>query len=134
MVSPMDLITPTILLLHHVMFPAPFAKATESSQMHRGVDFADPDERLFATTPPLATALARLLTAAATTSEFNGVQNFYVSALGPIAYTNADLDDGAWTYATQPPGDGSALDSRQRDAAASDLSMVQCEYPGDRLL
>lgn len=125
--SRMDLITATMLLLHHVMFPPPFVKTGSSSQMHKGVDLADPDARLFASAPPQGTALARLLTAAASTTEFNGVHNFYVSALGPIAYTNADLDDGAWAYALRPPGDGSALESRQREGAASDLSMVQCE-------
>lgn len=128
----MELITPTMLLLHHVMFPPPYTKASGPSQMHKDSDFADPDSRLFASPPPQGAALARLLTAAASTTEFNGVQNFYVSALGPIAYTNADIDDGTWAYAAQPPGDGdeSTLkqDARDRDGAASDLRMVQCEY------
>lgn len=125
-VSPLDLITPTMLLLHHVVFPPPFTKTMASSQMQKGEDFADPDARLFASPPSQGAAIGRLLSAAASTPEFNGVQNFYVSALGPIAYTNADLDDAAWAYAVQPPGDGTALDIRKRDGA-SDLSMVQCE-------
>lgn len=118
-----------MLLLHHVMFPPPYAKPAAASQINKDSDFADPDARLFASPPPQGAALARLLTAAASTTEFNGVQNFYVSALGPIAYTNADIDDGTWAYAIQPPGDGPSLtqDSRDRDGAASDLRMVQCE-------
>jgi hypothetical protein len=115
-----------MLLLHHVVFPPPFAKPTLSSQLHNSADFASSDGRLFASPPAQGAAIGRLLSAAASTSEFNGVQNFYVSALGPIAYTNADLDDGAWTYAVQPPGDGSALDNRKRDGTG-DLSMVQCK-------
>ncbi|GMK57733.1 hypothetical protein CspeluHIS016_0405670 [Cutaneotrichosporon spelunceum] len=122
--DPLELITPTMLLLHHVVFPPPFSKATDSSQMPTDPDFTDPDAQLFASRPSQGAAIGRLLSAAASTSEFNGVQNFYVSALGPIAYTNADLDDGAWAYAVQPPGDGTALDSRKRDGP-SDLTMVQ---------
>ncbi|BEJ17646.1 hypothetical protein CspHIS471_0610470 [Cutaneotrichosporon sp. HIS471] len=122
--DPLDLIAPTMLLLHHVVFPPPFAKTTGASQIHTGSDFADPDAQLFASPPSQGAAIGRLLSAAASTSEFNGVQNFYVSALGPIAYTNADLDDGAWVYAVQPPGDGTALDRRKEDGSG-DLTMVQ---------
>ncbi|CAK9785047.1 hypothetical protein CC85DRAFT_286995 [Cutaneotrichosporon oleaginosum] len=132
--DPLELITPTMLLLHHLVFPPPFAKTAASSQMHKGADFTHSDARLFASPPAQGAAIGRLLSAAAATSEFNGVQNFYVSALGPIAYTNVDLDEGAWAYAMRPPGEDLALLSKREDGAGDQSALSTVQYLAQDLL
>lgn len=111
-----------------MVYPAPLAKNNTASQAPDTND--DPDAHLFAGAPPQAVDLARRLQEASSTSEFNGIQHIFVSALGALAYADVDVDDSVWGVAARPPGEHPPTKREcAREAWLNDIRTIQCELP-----
>ncbi|MDA4806281.1 hypothetical protein NY486_10325, partial [Enterobacter hormaechei] len=72
--------------------------------------------------------LARRLQEASSTTEFNGIQHVFVSALGALAYADVDVDDSVWGVAARPPGEHPPTKrERAREGWLNDIRTIQCE-------
>ncbi|RSH93008.1 hypothetical protein EHS25_008456 [Saitozyma podzolica] len=98
------LLEPTLVLLHHLVFPAPFTKpplpfpratalAQDSQSVNQAILGPGPDPEPDSDAISQGINLPGRLHAAAQTKEFNGVHHVFQAALGPMAFADVDLED-----------------------------------------
>lgn len=126
------------MLLHHLVFPAPFTKpplpfpratalAQESQSVVQAILGPGPDPEPDSDAISQGINLPGRLHAAAQTKEFNGVHHVFQAALGAMAFADVDLEDEMAQWSVM--GD-------QNNVALMDLRTIQCEHhlrdhPGD---
>jgi hypothetical protein len=124
------LLEPTLVLLHHLVFPAPFTKpplpfpratalAQDSQSVNQAILGPGPDPEPDSDAISQGLNLPGRLHAAAQTKEFNGVHHVFQAALGPMAFADVDLEDemAQWSVLGE-----------KKNVALMDLRTIQCEH------
>lgn len=116
--SPLDILLPALVLLHHLVFPPPHPRSAAS----QAKPDSDLETTLFSGPCPQGVDLRRRLQETGSTKEFNGVQHVFVTALGSMACADIHVDDLEW--ATMGP---SRDHMPWKAGSAMELNTVQCE-------